>query len=151
MAKQSGLGARFLVGGYDISGDIQALDMISGGPALFDVTDITQSAHHRISGQRDGKMQFTSFMDAANAHPVLAALPRADVLMTALLPTLAIGGAAACLNAKQIGYDPNRTANGDLTLKVDGEGNSFGLEWGLALTAGLRRHTCRSRRSPGRR
>ena len=26
MAKQSGLGARFLTGGYDISGDVNAID-----------------------------------------------------------------------------------------------------------------------------
>jgi hypothetical protein len=138
MAKQSGLGARLLVGGYDISGDVQALDKISGGPALGDVTDITQLAHARLGLQRDGTMSFTEFFDAANAHPVLAALPRADVQMMFLMPVLAVGAAAACLNSKQINYDPTRAANGDLTVKTEGLGNSFGLEWGLTLTAGLR-------------
>lgn len=141
MAKQSGMGMRLLLGGYDVSGDINALDQVSGGPELLDVTDITQSAHSRIPGQRDGHMAFTAFMDTANAHPVLSALPRADVLMTALLPTLAVGGAAACLNAKQLNYDPTRSAKGDLTLKVAGDGNAFGLEWGVTLTAGLRTDT----------
>jgi hypothetical protein len=141
MAKQSGLGARFLVGGYDLSGDIQALDTVSGSKALLDVTDITQSAHSRLTGLRDGSLAFTAFMDPANAHPVLSSLPRTDTLMTALLPTLAVGGAAACLNAKQVNYDGTRAASGDLTLKVDGQGNSYGLEWGTALTAGLRTDT----------
>jgi len=141
MAKQSGLGARLLVGGFDISGDIQALDTISGGPALGDITDITQSAHSRLGLLRDGKLQFTSYMDAANAHPVLDSLPRTDTLMSAMLPALAVGAPAACLNAKQVNYDPTRTNAGDLTLKVDGEGNAFGLEWGLALTAGVRTDT----------
>ena len=36
MSKQSGLGARFLVGGYDISGDVNALDSIGGTQALLD-------------------------------------------------------------------------------------------------------------------
>lgn len=141
MAKQSGMGARFLIGGYDISGDVNAIDQISGGPALMDGTDITQSAHARISGLRDGHMAFTTFMDTANAHPVLDALPVTDVLMTALIPVLAVGAPAACLNAKQVNYDPTRSAAGDLMFKVQGEGNAYGLEWGLTLTAGLRTDT----------
>lgn len=141
MAKQAGLGARLLVGGFDISGDIQALDTVSGGPAPGDVTDITQSAHSRLGLLRDGKLGFTSYMDVANAHPVLDSLPRADTLMTFMVPVLAAGAPAACLNAKQVNYDPTRSNAGDLTLKVDGEGNSFGLEWGLALTAGIRTDT----------
>src|ERR1035438_3909653 len=141
MAKQSGLGARLLVGGYDISGDVQALDKISGGPALADVTDITQLAHSRLGLQRDGMMSFTEFFDVANAHPVLSALPRADTQMMFLVPALAVGGAVASLNAKQVNYDPTRAANGELTVKTEGQGNSFGLEWGLTLTAGLRTDT----------
>lgn len=142
MAKQSGLGMRWLVGGYDISGDINALDTISGGPAPLDSTDITQEAHSRLGGQRDGKMSASAFMDAANAHPVLAALPAGDVQMMALLPPLtAPGSPVAALNAKQLNYDPTRSSNGDLKLKVDGEANGYGLEWGVALTPGLRTDT----------
>lgn len=143
MAKQSGIGARFLCGGYDISGDTQALDGVGGGPALWDVADITQPAHSRLGLLRDGKLGFTVFFDAANAHPVLSALPRTDELMTFMLPPLAITTApiVACLNAKQIGYDPTRGADGSLTLKVQGEGNKYGLEWCAPLTAGLRTDT----------
>ena len=141
MSKQSGLGARFLTGGYDISGDVQALDKVTGGPALLDVTDITQSAHSRIPGLRDGSLGVTVFMDTANAHPVLAALPTADTLMSFLAPPLAVGAPAACLNAKQVNYDPTRAADGSLMMKVEGQGNAFGLEWGVTLTAGLRADT----------
>ena len=141
MAKQSGLGARFLVGGYDISGDVNALDTIGGTQALLDSTDITQSAHSRIAGLRDGSMSFTVFMDPANAHPVLSALPTADTLMTFLAPPLAIGSAAACLVAKQVSYDATRGNDGSLTLKTAGQGNAFALEWGVQLTPGLRTDT----------
>jgi hypothetical protein len=141
VAKQSGLGARFLVGGYDLSGDVQALDTIGATQALLDSTDITQSAHSRIPGQRDGTMGFSVYMDTANAHPVLSALPTADVLMTFLAPPLSIGGASACLVAKQVGYDANRGADGSLLLKTQGMGNAFGIEWGTQLTAGLRTDT----------
>lgn len=140
MAKTGGLGDRLLVGGYDISGDIQALDMIGGGPALGDVTDITQSAHSRIGLLRDGSMSFSEYFDTANAHPVLSALPTADEIMTYLRGTV-IGNPAACLNAKEIGYDPNRAADGALILKTQGVGQGYGLEWGVQLTAGLRTDT----------
>jgi len=141
MAKQSGLGARFLVGGYDLSGDINAIDQITGGPAFLDVTDITESAHERIGGERDGSMGFTCYMNPARTHPVLAALPTADELMTALMPPLAVGSAAASCNAKQVGYDPTRGTDGSLMMKVEGQGNGFGTEWGVTLTAGVRTDT----------
>jgi hypothetical protein len=139
--KGSGLGARFLVGGYDISGDTQALDTISGGIATLDVTDITQSAHSRLPGLRDGSMAFTVFFDKTGAHVPLSALPVADEIMSFLVAPLAVGGAGASLNAKQIGYDPSRGADGSLTLKSQGAGNQFGLEWGVTLTPGERTDT----------
>lgn len=141
MAKQGGLGQRLLVGGFDISGDVQALDNVHGGPAALDVTDITQSAHSRIGGLRDGGLGATVFFDAANAHPVLDALPTADVLVSYLLNPLALGSPAACCVAKQIGYDPTRGADGSLTLKTQFDANGFGLEWGVQLTPGLRTDT----------
>lgn len=140
MAKQSGLGDRLLVAGFDISGDIQALDNVHGGPALGDVTDITQSAHSRLGLLRDGGMGATVFFDAANAHPVLSALPTADVAACYLRGT-ALGAPAACCVAKQIGYDPDRSADGSLILKTQFDANGFGLEWGEQLTAGLRTDT----------
>jgi hypothetical protein len=141
MAKQSGLGSEFLLGGYRLSGDISALDSIGTTTNLLDVTDITQSAHSRIPGLRDGAMSFTSFWDAANATPVLDALPTADVLMEFLVPPLSIGSPAACLQAKQVNYDPTRAADGGLTVKTEGQGDGYGLEWGVQLTAGLRTDT----------
>ncbi len=40
MAKSTGLGDHFSVGGYDISGDIGSIQQINGGPAAMDVTAI---------------------------------------------------------------------------------------------------------------
>jgi len=140
MAKQGGLGQRLLVGGNDISGDVQALDMVHGGPSPLDVTDITQSAHSRIGGLRDGGLGASAFFDAANAHLVLNGLPTADAAVSYLLNTT-IGGPAACCVAKQIGYDPTRGADGSLLLKTQFDANGFGLEWGEQLTAGLRTDT----------
>jgi hypothetical protein len=54
---------------------------------------------------------------------------------------MALQSPGACLNAKQVNYDGTRAADGALTLKVNGTANGFGLEWGEALTAGLRTDT----------
>lgn len=139
--KQSGIGARLLVGGYDISGDVSAIDSIACAQGLMDDTDITQPAHSRLPGLRDGSMAFTAFFDTANAHPVLSALPTADELMTALLPPLSVGSAAACCNARQINYPPSRASDAGLTMKVEGQGDGYATEWGLQLTPGERTDT----------
>jgi hypothetical protein len=141
LAKTWGGGDDYFHGGYRIGGDIRDV-AINGGPALIDSTDITQSAHSRLPGLRDGHMALTSYHDPASAqsHAAFSPLPRTDVIMT-YLRGQAIGNPAACLNAKQANYDPTRAATGELTFKVQGDGNSFGLEWGLQLTAGLRTDT----------
>lgn len=141
MAKSTGLGDDLLAGGYHIGGDIRDV-MAHGGPALLDVTDITQSAHSRLGGLRDGGMSLTSYHDpsAGQEHAAFSSLPTTDVIMT-YLRGQAIGNPAACLNAKQVNYDPTRSNTGELTFKVEGQGNAYGLEWGIQLTAGVRTDT----------
>lgn len=144
MSKQGGLGDALYYAGYDLSGDVQSLGNIGGGPAVLDFTDITQAANARQGGLRDGRIEWTSFFNpgvAANAaHTVLSALPRGDVLLTYGRGTT-LGSPAACLNGKQINYDPTRGADGSLLIAVSGQASSYGLEWGKLLTAGLRTDT----------
>jgi hypothetical protein len=142
MAKQGGLGHRFFVQGFDASGDIQALGAIAGGPAMLEGTDITQAAMARLAGDRDGHMDTTAYFNPSLnlTHDKLSALPRTDVVMTYCCGTT-IGAPAACLNAKQINYDGNRAADGSFTFAVNGQGNAYGLEWGLLGTAGIRTDT----------
>jgi hypothetical protein len=213
MAKQSGLGDNFYIGGYDLSGDLASVDQISGGPALLDVTAIRSYANERIGALRDGDMQFTSFWNSTVAvstpgvplttvpvvstyafpvlvtvtggtgtqvsingvnqgsfdgtyvlpalgtivltytgaptwawtavgteHTALSALPRTDVIASYLRGTTLLNP-AACVNGKQVNYDPTRDNTGNLTLKVEVQANGFGLEWGKQVTAGLRADT----------
>lgn len=144
MSKTGGLGDALYYGGYDMSGDVQALGNIGGGPALLDFTDITQSAMARKGGIRDGRIEWTSYFNpglAANAaHGLLSALPTGDVLVTYCRGT-ALGAPAACLNGKQINYDGTRAADGSFTFAVSGQANGYGLEWGKLLTAGMRTDT----------
>ena len=141
MAKISGLGAAFWLAGNDLSGDINSLGKVSGSQAQLDVTDITESAHERLFGLKDGGIEFVSYFNPARAHPVLSALPTSDVIATFVTPPLAIGAPAACMVAKQTDYNGTRQADGMYTFAVTAIANADGLEWGVLLTAGLRTDT----------
>ena len=143
MPKQSGLGDNFYVGGFDLSGDVNSLSKIDGGPALLDITTINKSANARLGGLRDGGMDFTTFMDVTTGVDTtgnLKTLPRTDTIGTYFRGTT-IGNPCASINAKQVNYDPTRGTDGSLTLAVSLVANGFGLEWGKMLTAGLRTDT----------
>ena len=139
MAKTSGLGDRLLVGGFDLSGDTQAMKSVSGSQAVIDVTGIDKSAHERIGGRRDGHIEWTSHFNtsAGQAHPALSALPTSDVQVSYLRGAV-LGNPAASIVAKQIGYNGTRNAAGAVTFDVSCMANGYGLEWGNQLTAGLR-------------
>lgn len=143
MAKQSGLGDNFYVGGYDLSGDTASLDSISGSVAVIDVTGINQSAFQRIGGLRDGNIEWTSHWNPDTVavtfteHTVLAPLPTADVGLMYFRGTT-LGSPVASMIGKQINYDPTRADDGKMTFKVQAQANAYGLEWGVGLTAGIR-------------
>jgi hypothetical protein len=143
MAKSSGLGDNYYVGGYDLSGDTQDFPEIAGGFAPLPSTDITQLAVAReIGGKRDGRLSWVSFFNKATsrAHPVLSALPTADRIASYYRGT-ALGGPAFCLNGKQINYDGSRGEDGGFMFAVNVQGNGYGGEWGVSLTAGKRTDT----------
>lgn len=142
MAKQSGLGDGFWYAGYDVSGDINSLGRIGGGPAALDLTDITQSAFDRDGGTRDGSLEWTSYFNPATdrAHDRFSALPTADQVATYLRGT-SLGSPAACLVGKQVNYDGGRANDGGFLFNLQAVANGFGLEWGRQLTAGKRTDT----------
>jgi hypothetical protein len=142
MAKGSGLGDRLFVAGYNLSGDVGAVDTVGGGPALLEATGIDKSGMERIPGLRDGRIEFTSYFNAAvgAAHERFSALPTADQIVTYCRGTTLGNPSASCV-AKQIGYDGKRSADGALTLTVAAQSNAFGVEWGEQLTAGTRTDT----------
>ncbi len=139
MPKSSGLGDNLYVGGFDLSGDIGSIASIGGGNKPLELTGIDKSAYERAGGVRDGQLEFSAFFnpDPAQAHPVLSALPTADVIVSYFRGTT-LGNGAASMVGKQIGYDGSRNEDGSLTFKVQAQANGFGLEWGTQLTAGKR-------------
>lgn len=143
MAKQPGLGDALIIGGNVISGDVNSLGKIGGGPAPSDFTGIDKFAMERQGLLKDGGIDFVAFYNdtvVTGAHAILRPLPYADTLVT-YLRGQALGGQSAALVAKQINYDPTRNADGSFTFAVSTLANAFGLEWGVQLTPGVRTDT----------
>lgn len=143
MAKSSGLGDKFYVGGNDISGDFVSFDNISTSMKPIEgVTGIDKFAMERLSGLRDGEISGQcAFNKAAGASfQLLKNVPTTDTLMTYAKGSV-IGNAAACLVAKEVNFSGERATDGGFFFKVAGMGNAYGLEWTQQLTAGIRSDT----------
>jgi hypothetical protein len=142
VTKQSGLGDNLWVDGVDLSGDIGSLAAIGGGNSPLDVTGIDKSAHERLGGKLDGRIEFSAFFNddpgpPARAHQTLKTRPTTDRLVTYCRGTV-LGAETATLVGKQINYDPTRGEDGSLTLGVQALANALGLTWAKLSTAGKR-------------
>lgn len=141
MAKSSGLGARFLVDGFNISGDVGSIGSIAGSGEELDMTGIDKEGKERILGLRDGSMEWSAFWNPgpANnaAHKVLGTLPSADRVVT-YAHRAQLGAAAASLVSKQLNYDGERGGTGEFALSVQAVANGFGRDWGVLATPGIR-------------
>lgn len=143
MAKQGGMGATAYVDGYDVGGDVTALQNIGGGPLAGEVTGIKKSAPERIGLKLDGRLDLTSAFNDDNvsaiigAHQVLKTLPTTDRLVS-YFHRQEVGAPVASLLSKQVNYDATRGEDGSLFFAVNSQANGYGLEWGEALTAGSR-------------
>lgn len=137
MAKQSGIGSNLYVGVYDLSGDVGAVSSVEINRGSFDVTPISASAMERIVGRRDGSMAFTGFFNATagQEHPVLSALPTADVICSCFIGST-VGAVAASMVGKQITYSQTLGEDGSLAVATNMLANGFGLEFGEMLTTG---------------
>lgn len=139
MAKQSGLGDALYIAGYDLSGDSNDVSISCSTPTM-DSTGINKSAMERLGLVRDSTLSWASFWNPTGAHPVLAALPTAQTLVTYCRSTV-LGAPAFSHQALQVGYDPKRGADGSLTMAVESVGAQYAGEWGIQLTPGIRTDT----------
>lgn len=140
--KQSGLGSRLLIDGFDVSGDVGALGRIGVSNDELDATGIDKLAKERMLGARDGGIEFTAYFNPSTdaVHKVVSTLPTADRVVTYLQGVLA-GNAAASLVSKQMNYDGERGTDGAFTFEVSAAANGFGLDWSVQLTPGPRTDT----------
>lgn len=143
MAKQSGLGMGYAIDGIDLSGDINSLGKMSGGPSSTqDMTGIDKLAYERAGLLREGMIDLVSYFNpsAGQAHPKYSALPTVNVTQSVWFDGV-IGGAALGMVGLQTDYAPKRQKNGALLCDVKTICNGFGLEWGQQLTAAKRSDT----------
>lgn len=140
--KTSGLGAAFFIGGYDISGDVGAVQTIAQRSAVLDVTSIDKSAMERLPGLRDGEIAYTAFWNAATGQilDAVKTLPATERHHMYCHGTT-VGNPAAVMVGKQTTFAPSRGADGSLVTTVTALASSGEwLEWGLQLTAGQDTH-----------
>lgn len=142
MAKETGLGDNFYIGGYNISGDVGSMDSISCPLAVLETTGLDKYAMERLGAHQDGNMAGTSFWNVADnqMHEALSTMARTDVVMSYFHGST-LGNPAASMVAKKITFNPDRGDDGSLTAKFEGQANSYGLDWGKMLTAGVRSDT----------
>lgn len=134
MTIASGLAQQFFVDGHNLSGTTGGARRISGSQATLDTPVVAERGMRRLPGLRDGGIDFDSWFDDSVVHPALSTLPTADRIATWMFG-VALGGGAAMLIGKQIGYDPTRGQDGSLALATSVVANKYGLEWGHNLTA----------------
>lgn len=148
MGKSSGLGDQLYVSGYDLSGDVGAIQRIACPRPTLGVTAINSSAQERVQGLSDGEIAFNSFFNdaASQAHEALKAKDSIEYLLYCQGTTL--GNPAAMLVALQTNYDWTRGNDGSLeaTIQALSKGAigaspiNKGLEWGTLITAGKITH-----------
>lgn len=143
MAKESGVGVdNFYVGGYDLSGDVSAINLIACRRAALEVPVLTSAAMERISGLRDGEISFNTWYDNATdaEGDALETLPTTD--RTGLyFHGSTVGSPCAGIVAKQSNFDWARGQDGSLAGTVQLLANGFGVEWGDQLTTGKQTFT----------
>jgi hypothetical protein len=137
MAKESGVGVDALfVGGYDLSGDVGAVQSIVQKRALQNITGLDKSAIERTGLLQDGELSFNAWFNpsANQEHEALKVLPTGDRTVMYFHGSTVGTSPVAAMNAKQVSYDMARGADGSLALTIQALGSGSGLDWGDQLT-----------------
>jgi len=136
MAKQTGLGDAFYIGGYNLSGDVSSVDTVSARRATVDTPVIEKSAMVRLPAMGDGEISFTSWFDDGTdlSHTALKSLVTTDREVLYCRGTDA-SSPTAMLVAKQINYDFSRGTDKSLSASIQCLSNGTALEWGQLFAA----------------
>lgn len=139
MSKSTGLSTRLYVNGYDLSGDVSAINSIADSQALQDVTGLDDAAIGRLALVADGAVSINGWFNAS------ALQEHAGLLVSGKVPTgdrgvlipleITLGGACFYIVSKESSYSINRGADGSLAIASEFASNGFGIEWGKLLTA----------------
>lgn len=143
MTTKSGLGSRFFLDGYDISGDVGAIGTIRCANNALDVSSIDVSGMKRISGRKSGEMAWNVFFNdaASQEHVALKAITRTDRYALWAQSCAAIGDLGIAMLGKQMNYDWSLGADGGLIGSVQMLSNGAPTEFCQLLTPGKRTDT----------
>lgn len=135
MTKETGLGDRLFVNGFDLSGDIGSIQTIKRTVGEFNATGINKEAIERLQLLADGEINFNNYFTgtgASGAHERLRNL--ATTAVVTYFRGTTNGGTGAGLVAKQFDYTLNRAANGGLMGAVQCKtSGGVATEWGYIL------------------
>lgn len=137
MAKKSGIDQRLYVGGYDLSGDVGAINSCDIIREPIDVTAINVTSRERIQALADGMIDFGSFFNDANdrAHEALSGVPSANEIVLWALGS-AIGDVGFAFEAVRVQrYNPQRARTGALDINTRSEAEGVPVEDVVMLTA----------------
>lgn len=140
MAKESGLGARLFLNDTNMTGDTQAVPAIEKSITTLDFTTIDLSAVARKAALLNGRIGYRTFFNTTGAHAELDDMPRTDVIVS-YFHRATVGVPACSMTSKQTEYKHNRGTDGSFLADIDNLSNSWWLDWGLAMTAGVRTDT----------
>lgn len=143
MAKVAGLSQNFYAHGYDISGDVGAIQGASSPRNTLEVTGIDKSAIERLLGLSSGMLDFNSFFNdvSLQEHAALKGLPTGNRVVTWAHGT-SRGSVSAFMEALQTNYDFARSPDGSLRASVNAlASGGRPLIWGNMLTAGKITHS----------
>lgn len=137
MPKESGVGIdRLFVSGYDLSGDVGAVQRIAQLRAVQDNTGLDKFGIERLPLLQDGEISFNAFFNpAANQEHVALSLPSGSGdHVVSYFHGSTVGSPAAGLVGKQIDYPPHRAQDGSLAIALQYLANGSGVDWGDQLT-----------------
>lgn len=141
MAKEAGIGDRFFADGFDLSGDVGAVQTIAHTIGEQDVTGLNSVAVERLQLLSDGELAFNSYFtgdasDPSNIHAHERLRTVTTLVNCTYLRGVVQGGYGVGMVAKQFQYQLDRGMDGALLGTVNAKAASGdGLEAGRLLDA----------------
>lgn len=140
MAKETGLGANLYLDGIDLSGDTGSVSSMSNSMEVTEVTGIDKLAVERLPLTLSSALEWMAWWNTYGSVATLRNSPSGNRLASYFHRPL-LGSPAAALIARQADLKTKRSEKGALTLDVKLESDTSWMDWGLALTAGIRTDT----------
>lgn len=139
MVKTAGLSDSFFVNGYDLSGDVGAIQQMGATIGEMNATGLNKLAMERLQLLGDSTINWNCFFtgdtsDSGNVHAHERLRTLSNTALCTYFNGTTPGNLAVGHDCKQFSYEPTRDADGKLLVAVASKGASgFGLDVGRIL------------------